>query len=189
MKRLATIALLTLGVCGVAAVSAPGGRAPPGRARFRICVGARACATARDPTAAREFATVERVVDGDTFVARTAEMTVRVRLIGIDTPETVKPNTPVRCFGPEASARARSLLPPGERVELAYDVRRLDRYGRTLAYVYRARDDLFVNLDLVARGYARTLDIAPDHGHASEFARAERAARARRIGLWDRCVS
>ena len=75
---------------------------------------------------------VERVVDGDTIVVRGVG---RVRLIGVDTPETVDPRRPVEFFGREASAFTKRLL-EGQRVRLEYDWERADRYGRTLAYVY-----------------------------------------------------
>lgn len=125
-------------------------------------------------------------MDGDTLIVRVHGARERVRLIGIDTPETVKPGTPVQCFGPQSSAYLQRLL-QSEDVVLAYDAERLDRYGRTLAYVYRARDRLFVNLDLVARGYARTLSIPPDIAHERAFASAARTARAARLGLWGAC--
>ena len=129
---------------------------------------------------------VRRVVDGDTIVVVLEGRRERVRLIGIDTPETVKPNTPIQCYGPEASAAAKGIL-QGEDVTLVYDRERRDRFGRTLAYVYRARDGLFVDLDLVTRGFARALSIAPDTAHASEFQAAEREARAAGRGLWGAC--
>lgn len=127
-------------------------------------------------------ARVTRVVDGDT-IALGRE---RVRLIGVDTPETKRPGTPVQCFGPAASAFTARLL-TGRRVRLEYDVERRDRYGRLLAYVRRAGDGRFVNAALVARGYARTLPIAPNVRWAERFAALARQARARRRGLWRAC--
>lgn len=79
-----------------------------------------------------EDTTVERVVDGDTIVVAGG---TRVRLIGIDTPETKDPRKPVQCFGTEAAAHMSSLIGPGTPVRLVHDVERLDRFGRTLAYV------------------------------------------------------
>ena len=128
-------------------------------------------------------AVVARVVDGDTVVLRGGE---RVRYIGVDTPESVKPGTPVQCYA-KAASRANDRLVEGRRVRLRYDDEREDRYGRTLAYVYRAGDGLFVNAELVRRGYARVLTIPPDDAHASRFRRlATRARRAGR-GLWGAC--
>src|SRR5437868_412137 len=82
---------------------------------------------------------VERVIDGDTIVVSGKR---HVRLIGVDTPETVDPNRPVGCFGKEASAFLKTLLPPGAAVRLIGDVEQEDRYGRLLAYVYRRSDGL-----------------------------------------------
>jgi micrococcal nuclease len=132
-------------------------------------------------------ATVVRAVDGDTIEVRIGDSDVRVRLIGIDTPETKKPNTPVQCYGPEASAFTEHTLPPGESVVLVRDREARDDYGRLLAYVYRASDGLFVNLDLAVRGLARPLTIAPNDAYAVEFVAAARAAEAADLGLWGAC--
>ncbi len=132
---------------------------------------------------------VVRVVDGDTVVVRVAQVTETVRLIGIDTPETVKPDTPVQCFGPEASHHLKELLAPGTAVDLARDTEARDHFGRLLVYLWRASDRRFVNLDLVAGGYARTLDIAPNLAHRRDFATAAADARAEGRGLWSACPS
>jgi micrococcal nuclease len=126
---------------------------------------------------------VERVVDGDTVVLAGGE---RVRYIGVDTPESVKPGTPVECYA-KAASRANERLVEGERVRLRYDAERRDRYGRLLAYVYRASDDLFVNAELIRRGYATTLSIPPNVAHADDFRRLARAARRAGRGLWSAC--
>src|SRR3954451_4828029 len=104
-------------------------------------------------------AQVVRVVDGDTIRVRLGDRTERVRYIGVDTPESVKPGTPVQCFAKRAAAANASLV-AGQQVRLIGDVEHRDRYGRLLAYVYRARDGAFVNALLVRDGYARTLTIA-----------------------------
>ncbi|WP_051223541.1 thermonuclease family protein [Conexibacter woesei] len=135
------------------------------------------------PSATGDTAQVRRVVDGDTILLTSGE---RVRLIGIDTPESVKPGTPVQCFAKRASAFTHTLL-DGARVRLVYGAERRDRYGRLLAYVYRARDRLFVNAELVRQGYARTLEIAPNTGHARQFAALASAARRAGKGLWSAC--
>ncbi|MFN5604060.1 MAG: thermonuclease family protein, partial [Actinomycetes bacterium] len=82
-------------------------------------------------------AVVERVVDGDTIDVTIDGRGDTVRLIGIDTPETKKPDTPVECYGPEASARLAELLPPGTPVRLERDIDSRDKFGRLLAYVHR----------------------------------------------------
>jgi micrococcal nuclease len=133
-------------------------------------------------------AVVTRVVDGDTIDVRLAGAVERVRLIGIDTPESVKPHTPVECFAKEASARTAALVPPGTVVRLVRDVEARDKYGRLLAYVYRARDGAFVNLALAREGDAGPLTIAPNVAHAEEVAAAVGQARQARLGLWGRCA-
>jgi micrococcal nuclease len=132
-------------------------------------------------------AVVDHVVDGDTVVVRIAGHDETVRLIGIDTPETKKPNSPVECHGPEASARTAELLPSGTPVRLERDVEARDTYDRLLAYVFRA-DGVFVNLALVAEGFARTLLIEPNDAYATRFADAARSAAAEDRGLWGACA-
>jgi micrococcal nuclease len=129
-------------------------------------------------------APVTRVVDGDTFEARIGGEAEDVRLIGIDTPETVKPDTPVQCWGPQASDFTHHLL-EGRTVRLVFGVERRDVYGRLLAYVHLG--DRFVNASLVRRGLARTLTIPPNDRYAPVLRRLEiGAARAGR-GLWGAC--
>ena len=126
---------------------------------------------------------VQRVVDGDTLVIAGGE---RVRLIGIDTPETKKPGSPVECFGRRASAFTERLV-EGRRVRLVRDVEERDRFGRLLAYVYRGSDDLFVNAELVRRGYATPATFPPNVRYAERFARLGREARQANRGLWSAC--
>lgn len=127
---------------------------------------------------------VRKVVDGDTLEVSGGE---RVRLIGVDTPETKDPNRPVGCFGQEASRFTATLLPPGTPVRLVGDVEQRDRYGRLLAYVYRRADGLFVNAELLRRGYAQLLTIPPNVAHTDEFAAISRQAREGSQGLWAAC--
>ncbi len=134
------------------------------------------------PASAKAFVT--RVVDGDTIEARIDGREEDVRYIGVDTPETVKPDTPVQCFGPRASSFNHALV-ERRRVRLVFGVERRDVYGRLLAYVYLGRR--FVNAMLVRRGLARSLTIAPNNRFAPLFQRLElRAARTGR-GLWGAC--
>jgi micrococcal nuclease len=131
---------------------------------------------------------VVRVVDGDTIRVALGGRVERVRYIGIDTPESVKPDTPVQCYAHRAAAENARLV-RGRRVRLVLDVEPRDRFGRLLAYVYRASDGLFVNADLVRRGFARTLTIPPNVRFAARFrALAARARRAHR-GLWSACAA
>ena len=128
-----------------------------------------------------DWRTVERVIDGDTIVLAGGE---RVRLIGVDTPETVHPNKPVEYFGKEASAFTRRTV-EGERVRLEYEPgSRTDRYGRTLAYVYTDDGDL-LNQEIIEGGYGHAYTRFP-FSKMEEFRATERAAREAGRGLWAR---
>jgi micrococcal nuclease len=127
---------------------------------------------------------VVRAIDGDTLEVALGGAREDVRLIGVDTPETVKPGTPVQCFGPRASHFAHRRL-EGRRVRLVFGRERRDVYGRLLAYVYlRGR---LVNAELVRRGLARTLAIAPNTRFAGRFQRLQAAAARAGRGLWGGC--
>lgn len=138
------------------------------------------------PSEAREPTVVE-VVDGDTVVVRVGRVDEHVRLIGVDTPETKHPSKPVECFGREASAFTRAVLPPGTVVRLERDVEERDPYGRLLAYVWRQPDGVFVNRELAEQGYAAPLTIPPNVAHADELVAAATRARERSAGLWGAC--
>lgn len=128
---------------------------------------------------------VERVVDGDTFIALVGGTETRVRLIGIDTPETVDPRKPVQCFGPEASAEAHKLL-DGKDVRFTYDAvaGEKDKYGRILAYAFLP-DGTFYNEFMVREGYARQYDYDKQkYEYLNEFEAAEAQAKSERLGLW-----
>ena len=89
-----------------------------------------------------------RVIDGDTIILNNGE---RVRLIGVDTPETKHPRKPVEYYGKEASAFTKKMI-EGKEVRLEYDWQRKDKYGRTLAYVY-LKNGTFLNAEIVKQGY------------------------------------
>jgi len=131
-----------------------------------------------------QTAVVTRVVDGDTVEVDVDGREEDLRYIGVDTPESVKPDAPVECFGVEASDFNKELV-EGETVRIVYDAERRDVYERLLAYVYVG--DTFVNAELVRRGYATTLTIAPNDRYAGMFARLEREASAAGRGLWSEC--
>ncbi|HEX6236322.1 MAG TPA: thermonuclease family protein [Acidimicrobiales bacterium] len=135
------------------------------------------------------LATVVRVVDGDTLVVEIGGHEEHVRLIGIDTPESVAHDRPVECFGAEASDHLAELAPPGTAIRLERDIEPRDRYDRLLAYVHRAGDDLFVNRAQVAAGFAEASEYPPNTAHAADLARDERHARAAGSGLWSACGS
>jgi micrococcal nuclease len=122
-------------------------------------------------------ALVERVVDGDTVVVRLDGQAVKVRLIGVDAPESVDPRKPVQRFGHESADFLRRLV-EGKRVRLAYEPAgaRVDKYGRTLAYLYRVDDGLFVNREIIARGYGHAYTKYP-FAYMEDFRAAERQAR------------
>lgn len=131
-------------------------------------------------------ATVERVVDGDTVVARVPgrASTVRVRLIGVDTPEDVKPGTPVRCYGRAAARLAGALLPAGAQVRADYEPGgRTDRYGRDLWDVWLP-DGRFLQGVLVTAGAARAYRFPPQVEHAPLLASLAGQARGAGRGLW-----
>jgi len=122
---------------------------------------------------------VERVIDGDTLLLPNG---VRIRLIGADTPETVKPNHPVEPWGPEATAFTREFL-AGHQVRLQFDRERKDQYGRFLAYVWV--DERMLNEELIRAGLARAKTGFPySASMKTRFRRAEEEARAERRNIW-----
>lgn len=130
---------------------------------------------------------VVRAVDGDTIrVNRNGEEIV-IRFIGLDTPETVAPDRPVECFGPEASARTTELVEGGQ-VWLEYDEASglTDKYDRTLAFVWLDRQTMLNEL-LIAEGYAEEVTYTDGYAHQRDFQDAERAAQSAGIGLWGVC--
>ena len=135
---------------------------------------------------------VDRVVDGDTIHVIVDGQDLTVRMIGINTPETVKPNSPVECYGPESSEFAKTVL-TGQRVTLEFDATqgRTDQYDRTLAYVWVENgdggSDLF-NLASVALGYAYERQYGPTpYAWKELFAGAQKAAQLADSGLWGAC--
>ena len=127
---------------------------------------------------------VVRVVDGDTISIRGQRDEVKVRLIGVDTPETVHPSKPVQHYGKEASCFTTNLL-KGEQVYLRYEGEKptTDKYGRLLAYVYRVPDGLFVNAEIIRQGYGHAYVQYP-FKHLEVFRQLEQFARQAGKGLW-----
>lgn len=150
------------------------------------------CSGTASPAEADMVVMVTRVVDGDTLDvaisegARGPTVSERVRLIGIDTPESVRPGEIPECFGPEASRRLNELTPPGTPVRLERDVEARDPFGRLLAYVYLGDD--MVNMTLAREGFAEALSIPPNTAFAREFRSAVASARGRGSGLWGACT-
>lgn len=128
------------------------------------------------PTSAKRLCV--RAVDGDTLELDGGE---RLRLIGVDTPETVDPRRPVQYFGEEASAFTRRMA-QGKSVRLEYDQDTRDRYGRTLAYVYLP-DGTFLNAEIIRQGYGHAYTRFPFR-YQEQFLALEREAREQGRGLW-----
>jgi micrococcal nuclease len=129
---------------------------------------------------------VLRVIDGDTIVLSPNE---KVRLIGVDTPETVHPNKVVECFGKDAKEFTRAAV-EGKRVRIVLDEanalrKHKDRYGRTLGYLYM-EDGMLLNAELIRRGYAHAYTRFPFR-YIVEFREMERQARLQAAGLWSSC--
>lgn len=128
---------------------------------------------------------ITKVIDGDTIQI---EGDQTVRLLGIDTPETVDPRRPVGCFGKEASRETKDLLESKE-VILKKDVSETDKYGRLLRYVYLPIDEgkLFVNDYLIREGFAKMLTYPPDVKFSDQLLAAQTQAKEGKKGLWGRC--
>ena len=163
-------------------------RGPLRRGPLLLSLVVAGCAEAAAPGGRGLEVTVKQVVDGDTLrVTGLPTGSELVRLTGIDAPETGEGRTTRECFGLEARQWLRGRTPPGTRVRLVTDVGERDRFGRLLAYAY-AGDGAFLNAELVAGGYARTMTIRPNVTHAKELQARERAARNERRGLWGACA-
>ena len=131
------------------------------------------------------FYTVSKITDGDTFYVTTSSSEkYKIRLIGIDAPETKNVGTKVRkeYFGTEAKIFVTQLL-KNKKVKLTFDVQKTDRYGRVLAYVY-LENGIFLNLYLVEKGYAVVSTFPPNVKFVEKFTLAERNARKLKLGMW-----
>lgn len=137
------------------------------------------------------YGEVVDVADGDTIDVETQGRTTPVRLIGVDTPETVDPDQPIGCYGPQASDYTEQVLADRlVRLEIPRIGDSEDAYGRTLAYVYLDTNndgsyEHSFNEDLVELGLARTTDFS--HEHRREFERLREEAEERGAGLWGAC--
>jgi endonuclease YncB( thermonuclease family) len=131
-----------------------------------------------------QTATVDRVIDGDTIdVNPSVSGTSDVRLIGVDTPETVDPSEPIEPFGPEASAFTKGQL-EGKQVTLTFDEERTDQYGRALAYVQIAGQSETFNETLLKQGYAQLDIVPPNDRYEARFSHAQDVARQAHRGIW-----
>jgi micrococcal nuclease len=132
---------------------------------------------------------VTKVLDGDTFDIKMGDQNVKVRMLGIDTPETVDPRKVVQCFGKQASDKTKELI-TGHSVTLQTDTTQgiADKYGRILAYVYRD-DGLFINQYLLENGYAHEYTYNVPYQKQKEFKQLAKKAREQKLGLWNSCSS
>ena len=144
-----------------------------------------AAASTFRPTGQTTEADVVRVVDGDTIVVAFGGQEYKVRYIGMDTPETVDPSSPVQWMGPQASA-ANNALVAGRTVVLEKDVSETDRYGRLLRYVWLTDGSAWtlVNLELLKQGFASIATYPPDVKYVDVYLAAEHGAQAMAVGLW-----
>lgn len=137
---------------------------------------------------------VHKVVDGDTLQLTYPDddWYYVTRIIGINAPESVKPNSPVECYGPEASQRLKQLLPVGSVVWVSRDVSDEDQYGRRLRHVWILDGDtqeaFLVSEILVSGGYADARVYRPDDGFDDELATAEAEAQGDHLGMWGACA-
>lgn len=137
----------------------------------------------------KDLYNVSKVIDGDTIEVLIKGQIAKIRLIGIDTPETVDPRRPVGCFGKKASSETKRLL-EGKSVFLTKDVSETDKYSRLLRYVFLpigGGNNLFVNDYLIRQGFAKSLTYPPDIKYNERFLEAEREARENLRGLWEEC--
>jgi micrococcal nuclease len=185
-RRVGIVVLaLLLAACGAPSPSGTGQSASAGPVRTARPAATPPPTSGLSPVGATETARVVRVVDGDTIVIDRGHGDERVRYIGIDTPESVKPNTPVEFMAKEASA-ANAALVEGREIVLEKDVSDTDRYDRLLRYAWLRDGDgwVFVNLELVSRGFAQVATFPPDVRWIETFLAAERVAREAGLGLW-----
>lgn len=177
MRAVVPLALAALaGACSSSPASAPGSPSVVAS----IAAGA-SSSVRRSPG---HDAVVTRTVDGDTVNVEYQGREIDVRLIGVDTPETVDPSQPVGCYGPQASHFTERTL-TGQPIRLEFDVERHDRYGRVLAYIW-FRNRLF-NQRLVAQGYAVVSTYPPNVRYEPRFESAQQIAMREDRGLWGAC--
>ncbi|MCR5690730.1 MAG: thermonuclease family protein [Eubacterium sp.] len=148
--------------------------------------------TMEDSTSSLEKATVKKVTDGDTLTVTLNGNDTKIRLIGVDTPESVASKEYLQRtgkknnkWGKKASDFSKKVL-KNAVVYLEYDEERVDRYGRTLAYVYIKKDGKMVmhNKTLVKKGFARAVYYAPNGKYKKEFEKLQKKAKSKKLGFW-----
>ncbi|WP_210505438.1 thermonuclease family protein [Naasia sp. SYSU D00057] len=174
-------------VLSAALAAAAAGAALAGCDVVTVTLGSDGTPTTQSPSAGQAEGTpavVERVVDGDTVIVDLDGERQRVRLLNIDTPESVAEDRPVECLGPEASELAADLLPAGAEVTLVFDEDRFDDYDRMLAAVY-TEDGRNVSVELARAGLAEAITVQPNDRFRPEVQEAMEEAQDANRGLWD----
>lgn len=167
-------AILALAAAGVALVPrAPS--APAAAAKYAVPI---------SPATTSDTYPVVHVMDGDTFAVLINGSTTTIRVIGLDTPETVDPRKPIECFGPEASAEAHKIL-DGQYVRLEYDPSQgsKDVYGRMLAYVFLMDGTLYDEF-MIAEGYGHEYTFKTPYEYQTGFKAAQAEAHKEQLGFW-----
>jgi micrococcal nuclease len=188
------VALLALGVLGSIAGGQPADNRTPAPSNAAVAptftpapteVAAASLDATFAPSGPTTEARVVRVIDGDTIVVEFGGTEYHLRYIGMDTPESVKPNTPVEPMAREAS-KANSGLVAGQTVTLEKEVSETDSFGRLLRDVWVDRNGslVMVGLELVRQGYAQVTTFPPDVKYVDLLLAAERSARSGGLGLW-----
>ena len=179
MRKAGSLAVLLAIICGIFAWRESGDAPTPPAAEPSLLTTSEIIATST-----QDFVPVIRDIDGDTIVVLVQGATTTVRLLGVDTPETVDPRKPVECFGPEASAETKKLV-DGQLVRLLPDPSQgaKDKYGRALAYVYLEDGTLFDEF-LIAQGYGHEYTYKTPYEYQSEFKAAQAKAQKEQLGLW-----
>lgn len=177
---------LLVTILAVAVISIPFRSSPTTTVTIRTSTTQRSAAapststSTTKPLPAGDDKAVKAVIDGDSFETTDG---VKVRFIGVDAPDIETSD----CFSSEATAHLQSLIGPPRSVRLVYDTSRTDRFGRTLAYVYRLPDGLLMNLAMAQDGFMREQKVEPNTLHAEELAAAIAGARTAKRGLWSTC--
>jgi micrococcal nuclease len=135
-----------------------------------------------------ERSQVRRIVDGDTVELSNGQ---KIRMLNIDTPETVKANTPIKCYGKEATDFTKKLL-QDKMVQLTVDREANDQYGRGLRFIFLDGVDTSniensVNAEMVKSGFAKMVVYKPNNTFAKEFQSYENEAKSKNLGVWGNC--
>lgn len=132
---------------------------------------------------------VTSVVDGDTFKVKIDKKEITVRMLGINTPETVDPRKPAECYGKEASGATKGLITNKfVRLEINSGRELVDKYGRYLLYVY-LDDDITLNEYLVKNGYAKEYTFGKPYSRQKQFKEAQKYAKNNKLGMWQKCTN